>query len=461
MNKPISLRQQLLRWLLTLLLPLLLAGVIAAYFAATYIANLAYDRSLFRAALAVADEVVVQGGKASLDLPEIAQNLIEYDKDDFIYYRVTAPDGRIIAGQADLKLPPAIPKSGSHIYYDAEYDHNPIRVAAFSFSLPNTSVQGSVLVQMAETLTKRDLMKEEIIAAMVLPQLLMVILATALLFYGTRRGLLPLNRLRDLISQRTHLDLSPVPTEDSPLEVHPLLNAMNDLMRRVRESIELQQRFIADASHQLRTPVAGLKTQAEMALREQDPAAVQGALRQMRDSSARLAHLITQLLSMARVERNSGRELVLRPLDIIELTREVTADSVAAALAAQIDLGFDAPQRPAMVEGDALMLREMLANLLDNAIRYTPPHGKITVCVLVHDERISLLVEDNGPGIPAAEREQVFERFYRRVGSPAEGCGLGLAIVREIAAAHRIEVSLSEGANGIGTRVLLEFGAQA
>jgi two-component system sensor histidine kinase TctE len=457
MNKSISLRQQLLRWLLTLLLPLLLAGVIAAYFAATYIANLAYDRSLFRAALAVADEVVVQGGKASLDLPEIAQNLIEYDKDDFVYYRVTAPDGRVIAGQADLNLPPVIPKSGGHIYYNAQYDDSPIRVAAFSFSLPNTSVQGTVLVQMAETLTKRDLMKEEIIAAMVLPQLLMVILATALLFYGTKRGLLPLNRLRELISQRTPLDLSPVPTEDSPLEVHPLLNAMNDLMKRVRESMQLQQRFIADASHQLRTPVAGLKTQAEMALREQDPIAVRNALRHMRDSSARLAHLITQLLSMARVERNSGRELILQPLDIAQLAREVTADFVSLALAEKIDLGFDAPDATVVIEGDALMLREMLANLLDNAIRYTQADGKITVSVMLHGRKISLAIEDNGCGIPVSEREQVFERFYRLADSPAEGCGLGLAIVREIAAAHRIRVNLSEGADGIGTRVVLEF----
>ena len=458
MTSAISLRQQLLRWLLILLLPLLLAGVIGAYAAAAHIADLAYDRSLFRAALALADEVVVQSGKASIELPEVAQNLIAYDKDDYIYYRVTAPDGRVIAGQGELGLPPRIPAPGNHIYYDDAFEDDPIRVVAFSLSLPHTAVQGPALVQMAETLTKRDRLKEEIIVAMVLPQLLMVALATALLYYGIRRGLLPLDRLRTLIGQRSHLDLRPLPAEVAPQEVRPLLDAMNDLMQRVRASIDQRQRFIADASHQLRTPIAGLKTQAEMALREQDEAVVRRALLHMRDSSARLAHLIAQLLSMARMEGSAGPELRLQSLDIVQLAREVTADFVAAALARKIDLGFEA-SATAMIEGDALMLREMLSNLLDNAIRYTQAGGRITVSIAVHDRATSLSIEDNGPGIPAAEREQVFQRFYRLADSPAEGCGLGLAIVREVAAAHRIRVNLLAGAAGSGTKVLLEFPA--
>jgi two-component system sensor histidine kinase TctE len=457
MDKQISLRRQLLFWLIISLTLILSIGAVASYYRASYFANLAYDRSLFRAALALADQVEVIGGRVVVDLPQEALDLLEYDKDDWIYYQVTGPNGELITGDKGLPPPKPLPLSGKHIYYDAVFDDKPVRVTAFSLPLKGTSVEGDALVQVAETLSKREIMVREIMEATIMPQLLITLLATLFMLYGVKRGLLPLNRLRVALSQRSHRDLSPVPEADAPQEVQPLLAAMNDLMQRVHEAIGLQQRFIADASHQLRTPLAGLQTQAEMALRERDPEAVRNALEHIRASTVRLSHLIHQLLSLARVEPGSGRYLGLETLELAALAREVTSEWVAAALAKQIDLGFAATTDSIMVSGDPILLREMLSNLIDNAIQYTPSGGEVTVSIVQQQDGALLVVEDNGIGIPPAEREQVFERFHRVSDSDGIGCGLGLAIVREIVHAHNAKITLNAGPEGQGTRVEVQL----
>lgn len=457
MNKTLSLRKQLLSWLLTLLIPLLLAGVVAAYFASTHIANLAYDSSLFRSALALADQAEVRQGVVMVDLPQTALDLLEYDEDDLVYYRITAPDGQLVRGDAALPLPKHLPLPNQHLYYDTQLEGKPARAVVFALSLQGTSAHGVVLIQIAETLTKRELMVSEVMAVMVLPQLLMVVLAAALLFYGVKRGLSPLQRLSEVFSQRSHRDLSAVPTENAPQEMQTLLHSFNDLMRRLREAIGVQQRFVADASHQLRTPLAGLQTQAEMALREPDPIVVHNALARINASTVRLSHLVSQLLSLARVEPGSGRESIMEACNMVELAREVTADFVNLALAKQIDLGFEAPDTPLLIQGDAVMLRELIANLLDNAIHYTQVSGKVTLKLQLQEGQLHLVVEDNGRGIPETERERVFERFHRLDDSVGEGCGLGLAIVREIALAHQADIHLDAGQQGRGTRVTVTF----
>jgi two-component system, OmpR family, sensor histidine kinase TctE len=449
--EPRSLRRKMLTWLLALLLPLLALGAVNSYFRAYHFSDLAYNRALFRAALALADQVYVVRGQVVVNLPQSTFDLLEYDKDDLIYFRVTDPQGNTVIGEPGLPLPPNLPKPGEHLYYDARLGNERVSVVAFSLPLQGTSAQGTVLVQVAETRTKRTQLADEIITAMMLPQLLIVLLAGVMVYFGVSRGLAPLDRLRRAFEQRSHRDLSAVPLNDAPREVQPLLRAMNDLLQRLRESIAHQQRFTADASHQLRTPLAGLQTQAEMALRESDPAKIRQALVWISASTVRLTHLISQLLALARVEPGSGREAQLQVLDLAQLARETTGEWVSAALAKKIDLGFEAPQGPVNVNGDALTLHEMLANLLDNAIRYSPAGSEITLRLLVKDGRAQLMVEDNGPGIPVGEREQVFERFHRLPDSSGEGCGLGLAIVREIALAHQAEISINDGPAGHGT----------
>ncbi len=452
-----SLRRQLLIWLLALLTPLLVIGGFNSYSRAYHFSNLAYDRSLFRAALALSDQVFVMHGKVMIDLPQKALDLLEYDKDDWIYYRVTDPQGRLVTGEARLPLPAILPAAGDHVYYDAMLGDKLVRVAAFALPLQGTSAQGIALVQVAETKSKRDKLAEEIITAMMLPQLLIVLLTGALVHYGVRRGLVPLDKLQHAVEQRSDRDLSAVPFEDAPREVQPLLRAMNDLLQRLRESIARQQRFTADASHQLRTPLAGLQTQAEMALREDDPAKIRQALEWIRMSTTRLSHLLNQLLALARVEPGSGRETRLQTVDLMALARAATSEWVSTALTKHIDLGLEAETATLNISGNPLMLHEMLSNLLDNAIRYTPAQGKVTVVLAAENGKATLAVEDNGPGIPADEREHIFERFHRLPDSGSDGCGLGLAIVREIALAHGAEISVGEGPGGRGARIAVRL----
>lgn len=452
-----SLRHQLLYWLLALLLPLLALGAINSYQRAYQFANLAYDRSLFRVALALADQVEVQNGRVMVELPQKALDLLEYDKDDWIYYRVTDPNGNTVTGEPGLPLPAGLPPTGAHVYYDAEMAGKSLRVAVFALPLTGTSLGGAAMVQVAETRSKRDLMAEEIIAAMMLPQLLIVLLAGVMIHFGVGRGLAPLEGLRDAIRQRSHQDLSPLAAEHAPREVEPLLRAMNDLLQRLRQAISLQQRFIADASHQLRTPLAGLHTQAEMALRESDPDLVRHALQQINASTMRLSHLVRQLLSLARVEPGAGGEQQLYPLDLVALARNQSGQWVSAALQRRIDLGFESALPRLEVMGDTVLLGELLSNLLDNALRYTPEGGEVTVRLEQAPGKALLSVDDNGNGIPEEARQQVFERFFRMADAGSEGCGLGLAIVREIARLHGGDAEILTPASGHGTSVCVSL----
>lgn len=455
--RPQSLRRQLLTWLLALLIPLLVLGAFNSYIRAFHFANLAYDRTLFRAALALADQVEVVTGSVSVDLPQKALDLLEYDKDDWVYYRVSDQVGRTVTGEPRLPLPARLPPPGGHLYYDAKLGDKELRLVVFVLPLTGTSAQGTAIIQVAETRAKRDFVAEEIIAAMMLPQLLIVLLAGVLVHYGVRRGLAPLERLREAFAQRSHRDLSAVPYQDTPREVQPMLQAVNDLLQRLRDAIAQQERFIADASHQLRTPLAGLRTQAELALRASEPAQIRHGLEQISASSMRLSHLVQQLLTLARMEPGAAPAMAHQPIDIVQLARETTADWVGPALSKEIDLGFDTQQNGMDISGNALMLREMLSNLLDNAIRYTPRQGRITVRLARTGDSVILSVEDNGPGIPAEARDTVFDRFHRLPDSPGDGCGLGLAIVREVALVHNAEILLKEGAEGRGTCIEVQF----
>jgi two-component system sensor histidine kinase TctE len=292
---------------------------------------------------------------------------------------------------------------------------------------------------------------------MILPQLLLIVFAGLMLWYAVGRGLAPLEALRREIESRSHRDLSALPVEQTPHEVRPLIRAMNELLERLSLALASQQRFIADAAHQLRTPIAGLKTQTELALRQTPTGEAHGTLKQLRSATEQATHLVNQLLSLARAEPPAGRVQSTERIDLEALARGATTEWVPRAIERNVDLGFDDASQTALVEGDPFLLREMLNNLLDNAVRYTQPGGQVTVRVTRSGGRATLTVEDNGPGIPEAERARVFERFYRVLGTGAEGCGLGLAIVREIAQSHAAEVKLTPASGGTGTIVRVVF----
>jgi len=312
-----------------------------------------------------------------------------------------------------------------------------------------------VVIQVAETMVKRSRLTREILVGETVPDLMVAIMAMALVWFGILRSLAPLERLRSEIAQRSARDLRPLDGSYAPAEVRPLVGTLNELLGNLRDALDSQQRFTANAAHQLRTPLAGLQTQVELALRQPAPEPMLRSLDQLRGATVRAAHLANQLLALSRAEPGGHRPDTLRALDLRSVAQDAAVTWVPRALPKDLDLGFEIEHAP--VSGDARLLRDLLDNLLENAIRYTPEGGRITVRTGVEGDQSVVSVEDDGPGIPADQRERVFQRFYRIPGSTGDGSGLGLAIVHEIVNAHGASVSIDSGTDGRGTRVQVRF----
>jgi len=277
-----------------------------------------------------------------------------------------------------------------------------------------------------------------------------------LVWVGVVRGLAPLERVRQAVASRSRRDWSPVATAGVPGEVQPLLHSINELLASLDAALTMQSRFISDAAHQLKTPMAVLATRLELALREDDPVRMREALDPVHAGLVRLSRVVTQILALARNEPEAVRKLVMAPLDLNALALDVSTGWVPEALKKQIDLGFEGCSKPVCIEGDATRLRELCDNLIDNAIRYSRQGGHVTVRVACSPRPV-VSVSDDSPTIPAHEREHVFERFHRVLGNTAEGSGLGLAIVKEIAHLHGADVKLHDDADGVGHTFAVTF----
>ncbi|WP_206997430.1 sensor histidine kinase [Trinickia mobilis] len=454
--RPRSLFGEILDWMLAPLLLLWPMSIAVTYLVAKTIANGPFDRALETDVYVLARQIQPVNGVAELSLPASTRDFLSADNVDKLYYQVLGTRGELVGGDADLPLPHEDdrPQPGIVEFRDDMLHGNDIRVAYTTVEFPHASGAQSpcedflarthgagcgapVLVQVAETLDKRSQLANDIIKGVILPQFVILPLAIVLVWFGLSRGLAPLTALQSNLRARRLDDLSPLEARRAPPEIEPLVTSFNDLLTRLAQNMELQKRFIADAAHQMKTPLAGLRTQAELALRQDVSAEVRRSLEQIATSSEHAARLVTQLLALARAEnRMSGQAFA--PVEVSELARLAVRDWVQPALAKQMDLGYEGPDAPVTVDGNAVMLREMLSNLLDNAIRYTPEGGRITVRVRLDgpNQEVHLEVEDTGPGIPPAERTRVLERFYRILGREGDGSGLGLAIVREIATMH-------------------------
>jgi signal transduction histidine kinase len=444
-----SLRRHLTYWLLGPLLLLVAAGSFVSYRIALSAANKAYDSALLDPALAIASHLKANGNQLELDLPSIAIEALRIDTEDRVYYQVLGPRDELIAGTPRLPAPPEHLHPGEHIYYDATLEGEGVRIAARGVKVET----GTAIVQVAETLIKRDKLVLELLVASTVPQVLIAFAAVALLWLGIGQGLRPLDRLRGEIAARSPRDLRPFSERDKPQEVHSLIAALNQLLSRLNAAIASQQRFIANAAHQLRTPLAGLKTHAELARRQPSTSELRSLLDMIAGETQRTSHLVNQLLTLARAE--PGETQGGQPVNLHEIVGRDVRDWVQRAVGQNIDLGFELED--AWTLGEPLLLREMAANLLDNALAYTQAGGSVTVRTGVRDGESVLEVEDNGPGIPESEREKVFERFYRVAATGGEGCGLGLSIVSEIAGRHNARVDLGPPAGGRGTLVRVVF----
>lgn len=445
-----SIRRLLLGWLLLPLAVVLATNGVAAYLTALDLATDAYDRALLDPALAISQRLRMADERIELDMPPAALDALRVDAVDRVFFSVNA-QGYRVAGFMQLPPPHDLPDEGVPLFYDARVDGMPVRVAAMTVMVEREPV----LVTVAETLLKRDRVVRQVLLSNVLSALAFVAIALAVAWFGVARGLAPLEALRTELAARSHRDLRPVPEGRAPEEVRPLVRELNQLLARIAETIDAQQRFVADAAHQLRTPLAALQAQVEAARRQPIPPEVQPTFDQLLAATRRTAHLARQLLTLAAVDPATERPFEPERVDLAEVLKPTVSEWVTRADARRIDLGFELA--PAPVRGEPLLIHELAANLVDNALRYSPEGGEVTVRSGDRAGRAFLEVEDNGPGIPEAERERVFERFHRIRGTPGQGTGLGLAIVREIAVRHGAEVRIGVPASGRGTRFEVVF----
>ena len=445
-----SLFGEILDWMLAPLLLLWPMSIAITYLVAKSIANQPFDHALEDSVTVLAQQVREVGGKVVSRLPGTARDILRADDVDNIYFQISGAAKEHVDGDRELPQPrdPDRYRTGRvHFRNDVMYGTQ-VRIAFSYVNLRPLAARGdeptTALVQVAETLDKRAQLANEIIKGVILPQFIILPIVLALVWFALARGLSPLAQLQERIRARRPDDLSPIDSRQVPEEISPLVGSLNDMLGRLSHTIEMQKRFIADAAHQMKTPLAGMRMQSELALRQLNPDEIHRSLEQLAKSSESATRLVNQLLALARAENGPHAGIVFAALDLNDVARETVQDWVQASFAARIDLGFEPYSEPLDIDGNALMLRELLSNLIDNALRYTPAGGSVTLRLRYDYELAQPIVEveDTGPGINPAERGNVFERFYRILGNSAPGSGLGLAIVREIAQQHGAEIDI-------------------
>ena len=446
-SPPTSIRRRLLVFLSGALLLMIVGASSVTYLVALRAANDAYDRSLLDPALDIADNIRVDATGARVDLPQKALEVLVYDHLDTVIFQVRSDRNQIIDGDAQLPAPPAM-APGEHRFFDRIHRGERLRLAAYR-------ADNGYVVQVGETLNKRDRLVREILLAELVPMFLIAAVTIGLAWWGVARGLRPLAQMRNELLGRSPRDLRPIPETASPIEISPVVGAFNSLLQQLHESSTMQQRFLANAAHQLRTPLAGLQMHLELMLRQELSADVRSEVARMHGATIRASRLATQLLALAKAESVPDHGKPLQIVDLVAVAGNAARDWSALAIERKIDLGF--ALAPARTWGDPLLLPELLDNLIDNALRYTAAGGTVTVGTGIRDGMSYLCVEDTGPGIAAEEREKVFERFYRVPGTEGDSSGLGLAIVKEIVDRHGGAVSVGTRDGGGGTRICASF----
>ena len=458
-----SLHRQLLAWLLLPQLVLWAAGALFTYKLAERYATEAVDSSLLQATRALSRQIKPMGSGLMIDLPRAAQDVLEADPEDKLLYTVSSPPGQFILGNRELPPPPREPLPEQPVVYDGTLPglegESPLelRVAAITLQVGEAGRTPTAMrVQVARSSANRNELARRLLVDTVLPLSALMLLLSALVWAGIRAGLAPILRLRRAVEGREPDDLRPIELHTAPAELRSLALAINHLLGAVQRNVEGQRRFLADAAHQLRTPLAGLKSQAELALADATDPAQRERLQRVVEGASRSAHLVVQLLSLARTGAEAVSAQSFERVDVARLARELTAEWVPRALAVGIDLGLDdASSAQAWVRGHPILLREALVNVLDNALLYAGRGAMVTLQVRQQGAWVQIDVSDTGPGLPPHLRAQVLGRFVRGT-HEGSGCGLGLAIVQEIAERHGGSVGLhAHEPQGLRVQLLL------
>ena len=442
-----SIRLRLLKWLVGPILLINLAGASLTYMLAWTPAQLAFDQGLADSAAALETRLSLRAGQAVLDLPRAAEQVLRANDVDAFYFVVRAGMGRFVAGDRDF--PTRVPGQGGA--YDETIRGEPVRLAFRSAVIGGESVQ----IGVAKTTRKRLQIRDAVVRALLLLETLFTLALVGLIWFSVTNGLAPLAHMRANLHRRDAGDLAPVDAADVPYELGPVVAAFNELLGKVEAGANARQAFLADVAHQLRTPLAGLNLQLEwLSARHQGDADSAKSIGLMQLSNQRMIRQVNQLLALARAEPSHFEKARLERLDLSLLVEQVVQYFVDEAGKKRIDIGFDL--QPSLVSGDSFLLRDLIDNLIDNAVRYTPAEGTVTVSCLARGGRAVLVIEDSGPGIAPKDHARVFQRFVRLDDGP-DGSGLGLAIVRDIALAHGALVELGSGANGAGLVLTVTF----
>ncbi|MFM0120637.1 sensor histidine kinase N-terminal domain-containing protein [Paraburkholderia sp. RL18-101-BIB-B] len=458
MTRP-NLRVRIALWLLLPLLLLLALDAWLTYQRAMNAAHAAFDRALEFSLRSIRDGIRLRDGEIEVDLPYLALEMFESNGGGNIYYQIREEGGRVVTGYPDLPDPGKVPGEPYSVrFYNDVFRGRPLRIAMLR--LPVHDVPSAqtrvVLVRVGETIEQRQALAREILTGSLQQEGLLVVLALGIVWLGVARGLRPLNRLSAKVAARAEDDPTPLDTVGLPSEVAPLVDSINQYIGRTQLMQSSRRRFFNDAAHQLKTPLAVIQAESELALRDID-VVEEGAggnrrqgvhLRRLNRAVQQAVRIVQQLLSLSRLDADSGYTVKHASVPLHKVARSVTLDWSPVARSRGIDLGFEQDVR-VDVMGQIDLLAELVGNLIDNAIRYSDDGAVITVRVAREGEQALLQVIDNGPGIAAGERDAVFERFYRSEATQAvEGSGLGLSIVREIARVHGAQVALTDAQGG-------------
>jgi two-component system sensor histidine kinase TctE len=454
-----SLRARLLAWVL---LPLAFTvGVNAwlSYWGAVETASEVQDRLLLGSARSIAEQIRFEDGFYVNQIPPAALELFQSTQPDHIYYRVTTGTGRLLAGYTDLPRPETSVINDSPLFFHTLMRGSPVRVVAMFQHVIGDPSAKPVMVQVAQTLTAHRQMTNRLWLRAVMEQLLLVVLAGSLILFGLKRGLQPLMQLRDQVNAREPGTLMPISTETMPTELAPLVASLNDYIQRLEAHAGKQSIFIQNAAHQLRTPFALLNTQLSYAVRTTTDAERKESLNAAYDTLQHAIRLLNQLLTLSMAESLEADSSVdnATPINLANCVQEIFEALAGQAQSKEISLGFDMSSDIPDLRANPWVVREMLSNVVDNAVRYTPKNGSVTVRIDMVAGQTAVVVEDNGPGISPEYRDRVFERFYRIHNSDSNGSGLGLAIVRELADHIGVTVRLDDTFRGSGLAVWMIF----
>ncbi|MBP7862910.1 sensor histidine kinase [bacterium] len=447
-----SIRKQLLLWLLIPLLSLSAFSSVGAFYIGENLARSIYDRELVNSADSVVARVKNQDGKITVDLPVAALSILRHNNRDEFYFQILSPSGQLLAGHNFLPQPKFEQLNLNPQFRFFKLKERQLRAVAFTF--PNAT--DNLIIQVAETRNTRKELTHQIAFTVLASQFILIICALIAVWFGVRRGLSPLARVEAAVNSRSPGDLSMLEVNE-PSEIKSLVNALNNLLKQLSDDVEMQKRFIANAAHQLRTPIAGLGTYSALARKLAKDDESKEVLAELDAGIARMGKVVGRLLMLARSEPGASSTRQMSVVDLNSVVSEVTATKVPDAIQQKIELEFHSTSEPALIYADPSGIEELASNLIENSILYTPSGGTVMIEVAVRNGTTTLNVEDNGPGIPHEEKERIFERFYRLPGTEKSGTGLGLAIVKEVVSSHKAKIDVSSGPSGQGASFKVSF----